>query len=177
MHVLVEERQSVEVVVRRLLQRAQRPLEDLGDVRPHLGDRDQRQIPAEAVGDARRVVEIVRARDRGGVTAAAAQDPELLEIAHMADLPERRVHDGQSRAEPRFALQIGREEQRPRARVLERRGDLRPSVSFAHGPKIPLLFLAEVAREASRAAACRRKRRVAAPAPLLAPEEPRSLVI
>ena len=39
----------------------------------------------------------------------------------MAHLPERGVHDGEPRAEPRLALEVLHESERPRARVLEPR--------------------------------------------------------
>jgi hypothetical protein len=103
-HVLVKRGEANEVaqalVVGRALQPLQHALEHGAKIVLRRAQRGQRQVPADVVGDGRGVVERVGALEDGLVERAVRprpQAPALLEPAHMADLPQRRVDDGQLR--------------------------------------------------------------------------------
>jgi len=111
-HVLVQRREAHEVaqlfVVGLAGEALERELEDIGEIGARRGERGKRKLPASVVRHVGRVVERVGVRQQCLGQAPFAQAPVLLEPADMPDLPQRRVDDGEPRAEETLAVEPGR---------------------------------------------------------------------
>src|SRR5215831_3886453 len=94
--------------------------EDSLNVCQRLRLRGQRQIPSRVVGDACRVVESVSLGPSRRLLSVVAQDPELLEVCYMPNLPAEGIDDGETRPDHLLVSQVLDKLQSPRASFLQR---------------------------------------------------------
>ena len=113
-HVFVENCELREVnqlaILRLALQPLPHALQDLRLVGKCRLEAGQRQVPARAVRDLRRVVERVAAAHEtvgDDAFAAAPQAPILLEPGDVPQLPQRWVDDGELRPQQPAAIEAG----------------------------------------------------------------------
>ena len=120
-HVLVEDREEVEVPFRGRRLACREALLDARqdglEVAKRLAHGRKREVPPRVVRDPARVVEAVAVGPERRLVASAAERPELLEPADVADLPTQRVDGRQSRAHELLVAEPVDERDRARARV------------------------------------------------------------
>jgi hypothetical protein len=66
---------------------------DVGQVGPRLGALEDRQVSAHPAGVVEGVVDAVEVQVVGRAAGDLAQQPQLLEVADVADIPDQRAHD------------------------------------------------------------------------------------
>ena len=112
-HVLVQRAKPDEVAQSFILGLAREALEgefeNVGEIGARRAERRKRKVPASVVRHVRGIVERVGVRQELFARASFAQTPVLLEPADVADLPERRVDDGELRPEQALAVEPGRD--------------------------------------------------------------------